>query len=84
MIKFLTKKIIARSLRDRQKKKNKKRKKNQDKEESDLNDEFIDDNIVLTVAIAKKVIDENVDSADFSQTLSFQIIRDYKTALIAL
>ena len=84
LIKFLTKKIIVRSLRDRQKKKNKKRKKNQDKEESDLNDELIDDNIVLIAAIAEKVIDENVDSADSSQTLSFQVIRDYKTALITL
>ena len=84
LIKFLTKKIITRSLRDRQKKKNKKRKRNQNKEKSNLNDEFIDDNIVLIAAIAKKIIDENVDFADSLQTFSFQIIRKYKTVFIVL
>ena len=77
LIKFMTKKIINRSLR----KQKKKRKRNQKKKINDDND-IIDSNVLTTIQLIDDISNEKIVVVELSITLKFQSIRDYKTALI--
>ena len=77
LIRFMTKKIINRSLR----KQKKKRKRNQKKKINDDNN-IINSNVLTTTQLIDDILNKKVVVVEFLITLKFQNIRDYKIALI--
>lgn len=77
LIRYITKKIINRSLR----KQKKKRKRNQKEK---INDDDIDSDLLTTVQLIDDISNDEIVVVEHSVIFKFQFIRNYKTTLISL